>query len=96
MTGRKRPGDTVALGDDLGYSLEPDVRWARVVGITHAATNPAYPTMRLILRQYTEHDGDFPTGTYRRGSLSVVPWTGKYRTLAERHADRAMSVRAHP
>jgi hypothetical protein len=53
----------LALGCTLAFTIEPDERWGRLVGIRKGADVP--PIRRLIVREFRDGDGAWPTGGYR-------------------------------
>lgn len=60
------------LGDELGYNMEPDKLWARLVGIRKDPN----VTKWAVIRLYRECDRvGVPTGEYRVAWM-LVPWTG--------------------
>lgn len=54
-------GQPVELGVCLGFAIEPDERWGRLVGIRR---DECRPIQRYIVREYAPGDGEFPTGGY--------------------------------
>jgi hypothetical protein len=68
----KQPGDSIALGDILGHPLEPDERWARVIGIRK---DDCRPIESVIIRLFVDRHERFPSGGYRTTWLAV-PWEG--------------------
>lgn len=62
----KRPGSTIAIGDELGHAMEPSVRWARLVAVRHI---PEREIHRYVVRVYNLDDKPgIPTGEYRTTS----------------------------
>jgi hypothetical protein len=69
----KRPGSTIELGDTLGHPNEPDVRYARLVGIRK---DECRPLEWYVFHCYRDGDGRWPTGEYRTSWL-IQPWRGQ-------------------
>lgn len=62
-------GQPVELGVCLGFAIEPDERWGRLVGIRR---DQCPPIQRYIVREYAPGDGEFPTGGYSTTSKAFL------------------------
>ncbi len=79
LCGRDNPpraGEPISLGAVLGNGQEPFIRWARIVGIRHGDVRRME---RVIVREFREGDGRWPTGEYRTTWL-LVPWDHDHPT----------------
>lgn len=73
QTAVKRPGQRATLGDEIGFAMEPDYLYARLVGILKDPKAAKW----AIVRRYQPGDRvGVPTGEYYRVWL-LVPWTGE-------------------
>lgn len=66
----RKPGDTARLGDILGHPMEPDLRWARIVGFRK---DDCKPIESVIVRLFVNEREHWPTGEYRT-TWMLVPW----------------------
>jgi hypothetical protein len=69
-------GDFPSIGDEVASSIEPSVRWARIVGFLKSKPDPQFwgcPEFggAVIVRVFQKDDTDFPTGEYRRASAGI-------------------------
>lgn len=69
-------GDEIELGQCIGYTNEPGVRWGRLVGIRKSGT--CREIERFIIREYQEGDDAWPTGEYRTTSIIALQPHRKY------------------
>lgn len=75
LCGREKPpqaGKTIRVGDIIGFAIEPQMRYARVVGWVKGPL-PSLPRSRVLVREFRPFDGRWPTGNYVRPSW-ITPW----------------------
>lgn len=64
-------GDPVTLGVCIGFAMEADQRFGRLVAIRKG---PMLEIERYVIREYVAGDGEFPTGGYRTSSrMFLIP-----------------------
>jgi len=68
-TNAPEPGDPVEIGVTLGNGTEPDIRWARLVGIDKHEEG----IRKYVVREFRPGDTWYPTGAYTTTWL-LVPW----------------------
>lgn len=76
----KQTGDPIERGDILGFTIEAEMRYGRVVGWI----KPGVPlenrrAARVIVREFRPGDGRWPTGEYSR-SWMLVAWDHDHPT----------------
>lgn len=70
----KRPGDPMEVGDIVGGSIEPGMRYGRIVGFVKSHVRlDKLGAARVIIREFRAGDGRWPTGGHVRAWL-VIPW----------------------
>lgn len=77
LCGRDRPkrtGDQIEVGDILGFTIEPGMRYGRVVGrVKPGIRLESMNAARVIVREFKPGDGRWPTSEYCR-SWMLVAW----------------------
>jgi hypothetical protein len=89
-----RAGDQIEVGDILGFSQEPMMRWGRVVGYLKRKTENL-SAARVVVREFRPGDGRWPTGGYVRAWM-CVPWDHDHPTAELRPAQEPIDWAVGP